>query len=334
MKIKYRKYPLSKKLRSALKKMALPARIHPELATLVNAPPSGKKWLHEIKFDGYRIVCFVKGKKIKLKTRNNQDWTEKFPYLVKTLQHLNLKNTILDGELVALNNKGRSDFQLLQNALHHEETATLIYYCFDLLYYNSENWMSLPLIQRKKQLQQLIPTTKSAVLYSRHIVGKGDVLFRKACRLSLEGIVSKNIDSPYLQKRTLDWKKVKCSLRQEFIVVGFTTGTGKRKYFGSLLLAVYTKHKQLRYCGNVGTGFNEKSLKNIYLLLNKYKSTKPLFKLPIGMDQVTWVKPKVIVEVKFTEWTKAGSLRHPSFKGLRYDKRANEIIREKAKNAK
>ncbi|MES2141730.1 MAG: non-homologous end-joining DNA ligase [Pseudomonadota bacterium] len=311
------------------KKNVMPTLIHPELATLVDKPPIGDGWGHEIKYDGYRLLSFIKNNKIKLMTRNQRDWTTKFPSTIEALRKLNLKTAILDGELVALNKKSRSDFQLLQNSIHNKATSNLIYYVFDLLYYNGIDFMSYPLAKRKEQLQHLIPISHSQVLYSEHIIGKGDFLFKKACKLSLEGIISKNLSSPYIQKRSRHWFKIKCSQRQEFVVIGFTKAKGKRINFGALLLAVYSKAKQLQYCGNVGTGFSEESLKIIDKLLNKYKTKKIQVQLPnIAGANVTWVKPKIIVEVAFTEWTKKGSLRHPSFKGLRSDKKAKEISHE------
>ncbi len=313
------------------KKTAMPTIIHPELATLADTPPIGNQWCHEIKYDGYRIISFIKNKKIKLTTRNQKAWTKKFPTLVKALQHLAINQAILDGELVALDKKGRSNFQLLQDSIKNKESSALAYYIFDLLHYEGSDLTSLSLLKRKQQLQLLIPNSSTVLLYSDHTVGKGKPLFKKACQLALEGIVSKDIDSPYIQKRSRSWLKIKCNKRQEFIVVGFTAAKGKRPYFGALLLAVYARNKQLQFCGHVGTGFTEDTLKNMYQLLNKFKTTQSQVKITSAIRQVTWVKPRIIVEVEFSEWTKKGLLRHPRFKGLRYDKKANQITREKIK---
>ncbi|MCZ6915038.1 MAG: non-homologous end-joining DNA ligase [Rickettsia endosymbiont of Ixodes persulcatus] len=320
------------KIEKTIKKSAMPTRIYPELATLVDNPPIGDEWGHEIKYDGYRIISFINDKKIKLMTRNQKDWTSKFPSTIEALRKLNIKNAILDGELVALNKKGRSDFQLLQNYIHNKATDNLMYYVFDLPYYNGVDLTSYPLSKRKEQLNRLVPSVDSQVLYSEHIIGKGDILFKKACKLALEGIVSKNLTSPYIQNRSRQWLKIKCSQRQEFIVVGFTKARGNRSFFGALLLAVYTKAKQLRYCGNVGTGFNEESLKLMNQLLKQYK-TKKIQVAKLNLKNITWVKPKLVIEVAFTEWTKKGSLRHPSFKGLRYDKKVKEIFYESKKSS-
>lgn len=315
---------------SKAKKKAMPNAIHPELATLVKKPPAGNEWLHEIKFDGYRLVCFIKDKKIKFMTRNQKDWTEKFKELQLEIQKLNLKSAILDGEVIALNNKKQSDFQLLSNSINKKEKSKLNYILFDLIYYQGMDLSPCALQDRKKLLRKLIPLNNTKLIFSNHIDGKdGDIFFKKACKKGLEGIVSKNKLSPYISGRNRNWLKIKCSKRQEFLVVGFTRGSGSRHHFASLLLAVHDKKNHLLYCGKVGTGFNENSLKNIRKLLNKYKTNKVPFKvLPPSIGQVTWVLPKIIVEVEFTEWTRASVLRHPSFKGLRNDKRPKEIIKE------
>ncbi len=179
-------------------------------------------------------------------------------------------------------------------------------------------------------MRTLIPLDNKKLIFSSHLNGnKGDIFFKKACKKGLEGIVSKKRSSPYISGRNRNWLKIKCSKRQEFLVVGFTPANKNRHYFASLLLAVHNNKKKLLYCGKVGTGFNENSLKNIRKLLNKYKTNKaPLKVLPTSIDEVIWVVPKIIVEVQFTEWTRAGALRHPSFKGLRKDKSPSEIIKE------
>jgi bifunctional non-homologous end joining protein LigD len=312
------------------KKKTMPHLIHPELATLVKDPPIGNDWLHEIKFDGYRLICFIKDKKIKFLTRNQKDWTEKFKELKFEIQKLNLKSAIFDGEVIAVNKKNLPDFQLLSNSINTKEQSILSYIVFDLIYYQGNDLSRCALQDRKQLLRKLIPLNNNKLIFSNHIEGSdGDIFLKKACKKGLEGIISKKKLSPYISGRNRNWLKIKCSKRQEFLVVGFTAGKGNRHYFASLLLAVHGKSNQLLYCGKVGTGFNENSLKNIRKLLNKYKTDKAPFKvLPISIDEVTWVVPKIIVEVEFTEWTRSGVLRHPSFKGLRNDKRPNEIIKE------
>lgn len=312
------------------KKKRMPTRLSPELATLVNKPPVGEQWLHEIKFDGYRLLGFIKDKKIKLMTRNGKDWTKKFPAVVKQLRQLKVTTAILDGELIAVNQKKQADFQLLANTIHNKSDTGIIYVVFDLIYYNGMDLSLCALQERKNKLSEIIPSNNTRLIMSDHIIGnKGDVVFNKACQQGLEGIVSKKIASPYIQKRSRDWLKVKCTQRQEFLVVGFTPASGKRHSFASLLLAFYAKNHQLVYCGKVGTGFNEASLKNLSKLFAKHKAEKsPVKFIPTRLGKVTWLKPNIIVEVEFREWTKAGLLRHPSFKGLRTDKKPSEIIRE------
>ena len=201
---------------------------------------------------------------------------------------------------------------------------------FDLIYYQGKDLTHCALEDRKKLLRKLIPLNNNKLIFSSHIDGNdGDIFFKKACKKGLEGIISKKKQSPYISGRNRNWLKIKCSKRQEFLVIGFTPGNGSRQHFASLLLAVYGNKNTLLYCGKVGTGFNENSLKNIRKLLDKYKTNKVPFKIvPRSLGQVTWVLPKIIVEVEFTEWTRAGVLRHPSFKGLRNDKKPNEIIKE------
>lgn len=315
---------------SKARKKHMPNSMQPELATLVDKPPTGDEWLHEIKFDGYRLLCFIKDKKIKFLTRNQKDWTEKFNELQIEIQKLNLKSAILDGEVIAVNHKNRPDFQLLSNAINNNGKSILSYVIFDLIYYQGKDLSLCALQDRKQLLRKLIPLNNNKLIFSSHIDGNnGDIFFEKACKKGLEGILSKNKLSPYISGRNRNWLKIKCSKRQEFLVVGFTPGNGNRHHFASLLLAVHDKKNQLLYCGKVGTGFNESSLKNIKKLLNKYKANKVPFKvLPPSLGRVTWVLPKIIVEVEFTEWTRAGVLRHPSFKGLRNDKRPNEIFKE------
>lgn len=315
----------------AQKKSTMPTYVFPQLATLVDKPPYGKEWLHEIKLDGYRLICFIKENKITLMTRRNQDWTYKFPTIIKKLKKLNLPDVILDGEIVALDNKQHSNFQLLQNAINNKIKTHLFYYVFDVIYYEDHDVSDFPLIERKKLLHSFISsTTDPEVRYSDHVIGNGNLVFKKACQLSLEGIVSKSISSPYIQKRTKNWLKVKCSKRQEFIVLGFTKPQGKRQFFGSLLLGFYADNKKLTYCGHVGTGFTDASLKSMFNLLKKHiTSISPLLKNPSGIKNVTWVNPEIIIEVEFSEWTEDRILRHPSFKGLRKDKSPNEVNMER-----
>jgi len=333
------KNPALKKLLSSFtnkKKSAQPSRINPTLATLVDQAPTGNTWLHELKFDGYRLICFSKKNSIKLLTRNHQDWTHKINSIVMALEKLKLGNTILDGELVALDEKGNIDFQTLQNTLHTNSLAPLYYYVFDIIYYDGFDLTSVPLLERKKLLSALLKSSTSDVIhYSDHTIGNGPLVFKNACKHNLEGIVSKEISSTYSQNRSQQWLKVKCNKRQEFVIGGYTAPQGTREYFGSLLLGFYATNKKFVYCGHVGTGFTQKSLAAVHKLLQKNQTSKmPFSSKPPTLKNVTWVKPKILVEVEFSQWTQEGRLRHPSFKGLRKDKSPTEVTLETPQTTK
>jgi len=314
-----------------LKKSAFPRNIFPELATLVDKPPMQDNWLHEIKLDGYRLIAFKKNKQTTLFTRNQNDWTHYFETIAEKINRLPVENVILDGEVVVLDKNQHSNFQLLQNAIKDTKKDPFIYYVFDLLYLNHISLMSLPLIKRKEMLKQIISDKTTILRFNDHVFGSGDKVFKKACELTLEGIVSKDAHSAYLQKRTTDWLKTKCIKRQEFIIGGFTPPRGSRQCLGSLLIGTYNKQHELIYNGRVGTGFTQTSLQSIYRELLKHKSQQMPFKNPPpASGKATWVKPVLIAEVEFTEWTTDNALRHPSFKGLRKDKPAKLIHKESA----
>ncbi len=321
---------ISNKSLFEVKDEPLPKVIHPQLATLVDKAPIGKEWLHEIKFDGYRLLCFIEDK-IKFITRGQQDWTSKFEKLASQMRKLKeLQGTVLDGEVVALDQNNHFNFQMLQNALHHDKKIHLVYYVFDLIYYKGKDISHLELLERKKILKKILAKLNSnAVRYSDHVIGKGQQTYKNACQMSLEGIMSKNIHSEYDQKRSKNWLKVKCTHRQEFVVGGVTKPKGSRGHFGSLLLGYYDENKDLHYCGHVGTGFDNNSLKDIFLLLNKHTTAKsPFVQPPIENNLLTWLRPKIVIEVEFLEWTSDGMLRHPSFKGIREDKAPSKAFKE------
>lgn len=313
----------------------IPKVIFPELATLVDQPPQETMWLHEIKLDGYRMLAFIDNNRIRLISRNNLNWTVHFSKVAKALEKFKNTNLIFDGEIVLLDKNGKSSFQLLQNSVKAGESRPFIYYIFDLLYFDKYDLRRLPLIKRKEFLKKIIPENNATLKYSDHIIGNGKEVFKKACELQLEGIISKKMDSYYQEKRTKDWLKVKCIKRQEFVVGGYTPPSGTRRYFGSLYLGVYNSKKEFIFCGNVGTGFNEASLKAIYTQLQKYRTRfNPFTTNPPGVTTALWVKPHLIVEVEFTEFTEEGSIRHPSFKGIRKDKKPKEVTIEKPKSIK
>ena len=299
-----------------------PESVSPELATLVAEPPSGKNWLHEIKFDGYRIIAVKKEGKTKLLSRNHHDWTKKFPQIAAAINQFPANSLILDGEIVVLDEHQRSNFECLQQAIKNKDD-NFIYYVFDLLYLDTQRTTSLPLLERKKLLGTLFSKKQPDIKLSEHLIGSGKQIYKKSCELGLEGIISKDARSVYTQRRTQDWLKSKCSKHEEFVIVGFTQPKNKRSHFGSLLLGTHNNKKELIYCGHVGTGFSEKNLRAIKNELSKnIVARAPLKQIPKNTRGVTWVKPVLMAEVEFVEWTNAGLLRQPSFKGMKQDKAA------------
>ncbi len=314
------------------KKSAQPTTIKPQLATLATQTPMGDDWLHEIKFDGYRIIAVIKSGTVKLYTRNKKDWTDKLPRIVQALSTIKT-DCILDGELIALQN-GISNFELLQNEISFPKSKNLFYKVFDLPYAKGYDLKNVPLIGRKEILAVVLKEARHPIIeISDHIIGQGVKVFKKSCTLHLEGIISKQAISPYQEKRTTTWLKSKCVHQQEFVIAGFTVPEGSRKYFGSLLLGYY-KNKRLHYCGHVGTGFTQALLAELYKKMQKLiQTTCPFTTLPRGLNKknVTWIKQKLVAEVKFAEQTRLGILRAPSFLGLRLDKPAKIVEQEVAK---
>ena len=312
-----------------------PTSFHPQLATLVKQAPAGEEWLHEIKFDGYRMISLVNNGHIQLVTRNGKNWTKKFSAIAGALAEFPVRQAILDGEIVVLRPDGTSDFQALQNVLKGEASDPLVYYVFDLPHCEGFNLCRTPLLKRKELLWELVKSlpvdAATHLRYSDHIQGQGERSFNEACRQALEGIISKLAMSAYHQARSKHWVKVKCQHRQELVIGGYTNPAGSRKYFGALLLGYYDERGQLHYAGRVGTGFSHQRLSRIHALLSKRHQPSPSFvRLPSDRDmqKVHWVRPDLVAEVEFFEWTRDGVLRHPSFIGLREDKPAHEIIKE------
>jgi bifunctional non-homologous end joining protein LigD len=311
-----------------------PKAPEPELATLVSEAPRGDDWVHELKFDGYRLLVTLHAGKARLETRNGNDWTSRMPALARALARLEVDAAVLDGELVALDDRGVSDFQRLQNSLGEGDGTGLVYYAFDLLHLSGKDLRSAALTERKRALAELLKGSpkdlETTLRMSEHVVGQGPEFFRKACELGVEGIVSKRASSPYRSGRGRDWLKTKCTLRQEFVIVGYTDPGGSRSHFGALLLAVKGEAGFV-YSGRVGTGFTEASLAELKKALAPLTVKQPpVVSAPRGAQArgVHWVEPKLVGEVAFTGFTSDGMLRHPTFQGLREDKSAAEVHAE------
>ena len=323
---------------SGARKTPLPELVAPQLATLVETPPRGDDWLHELKFDGYRMICHLNRGKARFWSRNGKDWTEKFPNLSASLKTFPAATAILDGEVVIVDKAGRSSFQGLQQAMGRGgiggsgKSPAFVFQIFDLIYLDGYSLVRVPLRERKALLEQLLSSlpAKGPLRYSDHIEGDGAEFFKQACEFGIEGIVSKLADSPYESTRNRNWQKIKCLKRQEFVIAGYTPSKKAFPGFGSLVLGVYEK-RTLFYSGRVGTGFSIKQRLEIQKQLDRISqpampfATKP--KDP-GLRDAHWAKPLLVAEVEFTEWTADKVIRHPSFKGLREDKKASEIVRE------
>lgn len=306
----------------------------PMLAQLVEAPPEGTHWLHETKFDGYRLQVHLRNGDVKLYTRSGQDWVDRFHSVAQAFKKLDVKDAVIDGEVVVLDQKGRSDFQLLQNAIKAKDQRHMYFYAFDLLHLDGKSFLEKALVERKAALEEVMQDPPAILRYSEHIEGHGAALFKKSCKLELEGVVSKKAESTYTSGRGNSWVKSKCGHRQEFVIAGFTEARGSRSDFGALLLGVY-EGRELRYVGRVGTGFTEKSLKELGKVLRDLEVEKSPFTLKSPRERgLHWVKPKKMAEVSFSNWTHDKVLRTPVFHGLREDKNPLEIGIEKEKSVR
>jgi bifunctional non-homologous end joining protein LigD len=298
----------------------------------VEKPPPGDEWFHELKFDGYRMLCHLNGKQVRFWSRNGKDWTQKFPRIGKAILSLPFKTAILDGEVVAVDASGRSSFQKLQQAIGKTGDSGFVFQIFDLIYLEGYNLTRVTLRDRKALLAQLLEAVSETgpLRYSDHIEGNGMEFFKQACKLGIEGVVSKLASSRYESTRSRDWLKAKCIKRQEFVIAGFTKSDKDVPGFGALILGVYDKGK-LVYVGRAGTGFTIKQRLQIRAKLDPLvRQSSPFVSLPKdpGLRRAVWTAPKLVGEVAFTEWTDDGFIRHPSFQGLREDKKATEVVRE------
>ncbi|MBV7533777.1 DNA ligase D [Chitinophaga sp. sic0106] len=307
------------------KKAPMPKEVQPMLATLTKGPFDKPDWIYEIKWDGYRAVGYLNKSKVDILSRNQISFNAKFTTIVEALKKWNTK-AVVDGEIVALNDKGDPDFQALQNFLKTGRSAHIVYYIFDLLWYDGRDLRQLPLLERKQLLERILPQDNPVLLYSNHITGEGTAFFKAAVARGLEGIMAKAADSPYSTgRRAESWLKIKNNQQMEAIICGYTEGRKSRKYFGAVVLGRYVG-KKLHYIGHTGGGFNEQLLKELYAKFQPLKTDKsPFNPVPKTNMPVTWLKPELVCMVKYAEVTQEGILRQPIFLGLREDKKgANE----------
>ncbi len=310
----------------------------PQLATLVDSVPAGNRWMHEIKFDGYRLLVAASGSEVRVYTRSGKDWSDKFAPLVAAFGALDLPPCLIDGEVVANGADGNPSFSALQDVLKRghgsqKESDKLQFHAFDLMEANGEDLAGLPNIERKERLEALLAAAQAPIHVADHVIGAGEKLFETMCQAGQEGIISKVIDAPYRGSRTKSWVKVKCTRRQEFVIIGWKKSSAKGRPFSSLLLA-QNDGKTLTYKGNVGTGFTQDTMAELAAKFARIERKTP----PAEVDRVssrgvTWLSPTLVAEIAFAEFTADGNVRHGSFLGLRDDKAAADVVPERASEA-
>ena len=308
-------------------------RIEAMLATLTDASFDSEDYVFELKFDGYRALASIEKGHVDLYSRNLKDFSQKFPSIVDELKKIK-EDVLLDGEIIAYDKRGTSSFQALQH-LGQDEGTRLEYVIFDFLFFKGKDMTTLPLIRRKSELEKLLKKYPT-LTYSTHIEENGKAFFAQAGKLGMEGIIAKRKDSLYLKgKRSDAWLKIKHHKTDEGIIVGFTEPRGSRKKFGALVLAQYKGNDELAFIGHTGTGFNDKSLEELYAKMKPLVTKASPFadKIPLNAP-ITWIKPKLVAQLKFAEWTKSGVMRQPVFLGLREDKTGKHVHKEKVVSVK
>lgn len=315
---------------AAARKTRMPSVIHPMLATLVDDPFSDPDWIFETKWDGFRSVCFIKNGKARFVSRNQIEMTPQYPELANIAKQIDAKEAILDGEIVALDEHGMPRFQLLQPRVGRKSgidalrgAAQIVYFVFDLLYVDGYDLTQCTVVERKAKLAEILRPSNFIKL-SEHVAGEGKAFFREIEKFHLEGMMAKRAASKYVPKRSSDWLKIKTVMRSEVVIGGYTQPRGTRSHFGSLVCGLY-RAGDLHYVAHVGGGFNERTLASIYKLIQPLKTDKsPFVDAPKTNEPVQWLKPKLVAEVKFSEWTAEHRLRHPVFVGLREDKKPTD----------
>ncbi len=318
------------------RKTAMPAIINPMLATLIDRPFSDPDWIFETKWDGVRAICFVTRGAARFVSRNQIDMTLQHPELASIAEHVRASNAILDGEVVALDEHGVSRFQLLQRRLGRKNEgeirklaakSRIAYYAFDLLYVDGYDLTRCSLIDRKNTLEKILKPARN-IRYSDHIIGAGEQLYEELAKVPLEGMIAKRAASTYVQRRSTDWLKVKTVQQMEVVIGGYTQPRKSREYFGAIVVGLY-HDGQLHYVGHTGGGFNQRTLEQVYRLMQPLKTNVcPFVEKPKTNEPVQWIKPKLVAQVKFSEMTADLRLRQPIFLGLRQDKKPKECTLE------
>lgn len=335
---------IRKKVQEKEKKAGQVTFIEPMKARLADSPPASHHWIYEIKFDGYRALAFKDGDQVALLSRNEKDFGGKFPEIADAISELKIEQAVIDGEIVALDKKGISSFQLLQGFEIGQERPPIYYYVFDLLQLNGTDLRRQPVTERKARLANILKNAPPVIRISASLGNDAKELLKQVKKLGLEGLIGKREDSVYeAGKRSGAWIKLKVNCEQEFVIGGYSDPEGSRQHFGALVVGFYDKGK-LRFCGKVGTGFDTKLLASLYSKFEKIRRKDcPFVNLPEPrgsryspgltareMRKCHWIEPKLVCQIKFSEWTQDNKLRQPVFLGLREDKEATEVVREKA----